>query len=153
MRIAARRLSLKPLPDEVPVCCFMVQKEQSARSGGEVRDPLCTAYRSDILTRHTASLAAVPDHHFNCDHMPGAVMSDFASGGWLDERPDRSDLVLWLAIHAAHGNEFLFRALTDLLERGFLSQAQEEAVRCCRSRVLQRRTRFWPSLHRKMDRR
>ena len=88
-------------------------------SGGDIREPLHTGYRSDVPARHPASLPAVPDRHFNYDRMSGAVMSDSASGGWLNERPDRSDLVLWLAINAAHGNEFLFRALTDLLGHGF----------------------------------
>jgi hypothetical protein len=66
-------------------------------------------------------------------------MSD--SVPWLYERPDRVDLIQWLAIHAARGGEFLFRTLADLLDRGALSTAQEEAVRRCRARVLARAAR------------
>lgn len=153
MRIAAPRLSPKPLLQEVPVCCGMLQQQRLPRFRGDICKPLHTGCRSDVPAWHPASPPAVPDRHFNYDRMSGAVMSDSASGGWLNERPDRSDLVLWLAINAAHGNEFLIRALTDLLGHGSLSQAQEEAVRRCRLRVLLRQARFWPSSLRKMGHR
>jgi hypothetical protein len=62
--------------------------------------------------------------------------------GRLGERPDRSNLVLWLAANGAHNSDFLFRALADLIERGLLSEAQKKAVRRCRSRAFLRRARF-----------
>lgn len=70
-------------------------------------------------------------------------MSESPPVGWLGERPDRSDLVLWLAVNAEHSSELLSRALADLLGRGLLSEAQEEAVRRCRSRAFVQRARFW----------
>jgi hypothetical protein len=75
------------------------------------------------------------------------------SAGWLGERHGRAELVLSLGVNATRGGEFMFRALADLPQRGFLSLGQEEAVRRCRSPVLSRRVRFWPFPRRRMDRR
>ena len=81
----------------------------------------------------------------------GGVMSDLASASWLGERPDRSELVLWLAVNVARGGAFLFQALADLLDRGFLTEAQEAAVRRCRARGLVRGARFRPYPRRRSD--
>lgn len=162
MRIAARRVSLKPLPHEVPMPCGMVQQERPVGFGGDIREPLQTGRWSEISSQYAASLPAPPDRHPNRRRAPGVasadraasgVMSDRTSRDWLVDRSDRSNLVLWLAVNAAHGSEFLFRMLADLLEHGFLSEAQEAAVRRCRSRSFMRKARFWPSPRRRSDRR
>ncbi len=82
----------------------------------------------------------------------GGGMSDLTSVGWLGARPDRSELVLWLTVNVGRGGALLFQALADLLDRGFLSDAQEAAVRRCRARALVWRARSWPYPRRRNDR-
>lgn len=79
----------------------------------------------------------------------GSAMRGSPPFGRLGERPDRPNLVLWLAANGAHDSDFLFRALADLIERGFLSEAQKKAARRCRSRVLIQRARLWLSPRRR----
>jgi len=106
--------------------------------------PAAAARWSNISTRHAALPAALPVRHPNRRRVPGVALADLAAGGvmgdltastWLGERPDRSDLVLWLAINVTRGGAFLSQALADLLDRGALSAAQEAALRRCRERV------------------
>ena len=59
---------------------------------------------------------------------------------WLRERPDRVDLVRWLAIRNDTGNGGAFAAgmLATLITTGELTAAQETAVRRARDRVARR---------------
>ena len=160
MRIAARRVSLKSLPPGAPVRCGMVQPDRQAGFGGDIREPLQTARWSDISTRQAALAPTLPVRHLNRHRAPGVALTDLAAGGampdsnsaaWLSARPARSEMVLWLAVNAARGEEFLFRALADLLDRGCLIEPQEAAVRRCRARSLMRGARSWPSPRRRNE--
>lgn len=160
MRIAARRVSLKLLPHEVTVRCGTVHGNRQTGFDNDIREPLQTARWSDISTRHAALPATLPVRHPNRHRAPGVALNDLAAGSemrdstsgvWLEERPDRSEIVLWLAINAGRGGEFLFRALADLLERGALTAAQEAAVRRCRARSLLRDARSSPSAPRRNE--
>ncbi len=152
MRIAARRVSLKPLSPGAPVRCGTVHGNRQAGFGGDIREPLQTARWSAVSPRQAALPPTLPVRHRNRHRAPGVALTDCAAGGgmrhstsdaWLGERPDRSEMVRWLAVNAARGSEFLFRALADLLDRGSLTEAQEAAVRRCRVRALTRDARYW----------
>ena len=151
MRIAARRVPLKPLSHEAPGRCGMVQQDRRVGFGGDIREPRQTPRWSNISTRHAALPSALSTLEHNRHRAPGVALADLAAGGvmgdltsgaWLGERPDRSELVVWLAINVARGGAFLLQALADLLDRGALSAAQEEALRRCLDRVRLRDARL-----------
>lgn len=70
---------------------------------------------------------------------------------WLGERPDRTDLVCWLAIRADGGGQFYRRMLDNLINRGSLTATQETAARQARARAARADARLDPSCGGRLD--
>jgi glutathione S-transferase len=72
---------------------------------------------------------------------------------WLSARPDRADLVRWLAIRndTGGGGAFAARMLETLITTGALTAAQETAVRRARERVARREALVDPSFGGRAD--
>jgi hypothetical protein len=65
---------------------------------------------------------------------------------WLSDRPDRTDLVQWLAVRNGYTSSEFYRALlADLIAHGALSAVQERALRRARDRVMRAERRAEPS--------